>query len=126
MGRCSVLHQCVRKTLSDELAHAMKGHGIEWLFLPVSEELGADWTSSLRIALPKMYEAFKTGKKQVIHCDFGNNRSRSFVEAFYYFLTGEQFQDEYKGEFNHLAYNSKVGHLPPIEEIESWLPHKER
>ena len=108
---------------SAELVEAMKEHGIEWLHLPVSEELGSDWTSALETALPKMYEAYKAGKKKVVHCDFGNNRSRTFVESFYYLLTGEQFQDEYKGEVNHLAYNSKRGHLPPLEQTENLILH---
>ena len=106
---------------SSELVEAMKGHGIEWLHLPISEDLGSDWSSMLERALPKMYEAYKTGKKQVVHCDFGNNRSRTFVEALYYLLTGEQFQDEYKGEVNHLAYNCKRGHLPPLEQTEGQI-----
>lgn len=109
------------KPYSPELVKAMKEHGIEWVFLPVSEGMGADWTSALETALPRMYEAYKAGKRQVIHCDFGNNRSRTFVEAFYYLLTKEQFHDEYKGEINHLAYNCKRGHFPPIEEIVSKL-----
>jgi protein-tyrosine phosphatase len=105
------------KPYSEELVEAMKERGIEWVHLPVSEELGEDWTMALEAALPKMYEAYKEGKKQVVHCDFGNNRSRSFVEAFYYLLMGEQFQDEYKGEVNHLVYNCKRGHIPQIDEI---------
>lgn len=109
------------KSYSTELVDAMRGHGIEWMFLPVSEELGADWISALETALPIMYEMYKAGKKQVVHCDFGNNRSRTFVEVFYYLLKGEQFQDEYKGEINHLIYNCKRGHLPPIEEIKGWI-----
>ena len=102
---------------SSELVEALKGHSIEWVHLPVSEELGSDWTSALEMALPKMYEAYSARKKQVVHCDFGNNRSRTFVEALFYLLTREQFKDGYKGEVNHLVYNSKRGHLPPIEEI---------
>ena len=116
------VHFCINvseKPYSDELVEAMKIHGIEWMFLPTSEELGADWTMAMETALPKMYEAYNSGKNQVVHCDFGNNRSRTFVEAFFYLLTGEQFQDEYKGEVNHLVYNCKRGHLPPIEEIVS-------
>lgn len=57
----------------------------------------------------------------IVHCDFGNNRSRSFVEAFHYMVIGRQLEDEYKGEINHLAYNCKAGHLPPMEELESKL-----
>ena len=54
----------------------------------------------------------------IVHCDMGNNRSKSFVEAFYFLLKGEQYPDEYNGEYNHLIYNSKIGHLPPMEELE--------
>ncbi len=102
-----------------ELVEAMKEHNIEWIHLPVSEDLGSDWTKALETALPKMYEAYKAGKRQVVHCDFGNNRSRTFIEAFYFLLKGEQFQDEYKGEVNHLIYNCKRGHLPSLKETDN-------
>ncbi len=102
-----------------ELVDAMKEHNIEWIHLPVSEDLGSDWTKALETALPKMYEAYKAGKRQVVHCDFGNNRSRTFIEAFYFLLKGEQFQDEYKGEVNHLIYNCKRGHLPSLKETDN-------
>ena len=120
-GRVSFCINVSEKPYSAELVEAMRVHGIEWLYHPVSEDLGADWTSALEKALPKMYEAYKAGMRQVIHCDYGNNRSRTFIEAFYYLLTREQFQDEYKGEVNHLVYNCKRGHLPPIEEVISNL-----
>ena len=45
------------KPYSDELVSAMNEHGIEWMYLPVSEELGADWIPAIKTALPKMYEA---------------------------------------------------------------------
>lgn len=106
---------------SAELVEAMKEHGIEWIHLPVSEDLGSDWTNALETVLPKMIEAYKAGKKQVVHCDFGNNRSRTFIEAFYFLLKGEQFQDEYKGEVNHLVYNFKIGHFLSIEDLGSWI-----
>ncbi len=69
-------------------------------------------------ALPRMLYAYKLGSKQVVHCDFGNNRSRSFVEAFYYLLNNEHFPDEYKGAFNHLVYNCSIKHLPPLPQTE--------
>lgn len=56
-----------------------------------------------------------------VHCDFGNNRSRTFVEALYYCLHREHIEDEYRGEVNHLAYNCKIGHLLPLTETESLL-----
>lgn len=109
------------KPYSPELEAAMAAHGIEWAFWPVSEDGGARWWESLENGLKALDAAHKAGKKIVVHCDCGNNRSRSFVEAFHYMTTGKQLEDEYKGEINHLAYNCKVGHLPPMKELESKL-----
>ena len=109
------------KPYSAELMAAMQKHGISWFGCGVSEDEGADWFDALRWALRIMVTSYMTGIKMVVHCDFGNNRSRTFVEAFYYVLKGEQFHDEYKGEINHLVYNCKQGHLPPVEELEKHL-----
>ena len=83
-----------------------------------NEADGAQWLDSLITALPKMLFAYQAGQKQIVHCDFGNNRSRSFVEALYFRIRGEQLADEYKGELNHLAYNCKLGHLPMLSRTE--------
>lgn len=109
------------KPYARDLAEAMDARGIEWLFCPVSEEGGALWWDSLEKGLKALDVAYKAGKKIVVHCDCGNNRSRSYVEAFHFMITGKQLEDEYKGEINHLAYNCKVGHLPSIDETESKL-----
>ena len=106
------------KPYSPELRSDLEYLGIEWVHCPVSEEPGADWLPSFAEALPKVYRAFKDGKKQIVHCDLGNNRSRSLVEALYYAIHRKQFPDEYKGEINHLIYNCKEGHLPSIQELE--------
>lgn len=101
-----------------ELEEAFAQHGIEWLHCPISEEAGADWLDALSIALPKMYLAFKAGKKQIVHCGLGNNRSRTFAEALYFAIHRKELYDPYKDEINHLVYNCKVGHLPDISEME--------
>ena len=103
---------------SPELVEALAAHGIEWVHCPVSEEPGADWLESFAKALPQMYKAYKEGKNQIVHCDLGNNRSKCLVETFHYLLKHSQLEDEYKGEINHLAYNCKIGHLPPLEEVQ--------
>lgn len=109
------------KPYSSDLVKALREHGIEWIYCPVSEDDGALWLDSLMMALPKMLFAYEAGQKQIVHCDFGNNRSRSFVEALYYRIRGEQLADEYKGEFNHLVYNCKIGHLPMLSRTEEVL-----
>lgn len=111
------------KPYSPDLESAMMERGIEWLFCPLSEEKPAreDWTGPVYSAVSGLCQAYKDGKKMVVHCDFGNNRSRTLVEAFHYCLFGKHLEDEYKGEVNHLVYNSKVGHLPPLEKLEKGL-----
>ena len=106
------------KPYSKELVKAMAEHGIEWIHCPLSERDGASWWEAYSIALPRMLQALREGKKMVVHCDFGANRSRTLIEAFHYLLTGTEYADEYKGEFNHLAYNCKRGHLPELQETE--------
>ena len=95
----------------------MAGHGIEWLHCPVSEEDGADWYDSLQEGVRALYKAYSAGKKMIVHCDLGNNRSKSFVETLYYVLMGEHYHDEYKGAYNHLVYNWGIGHLPQTESL---------
>ena len=101
-----------------ELEAALAAHGIEWVHCPVSEEPGADWLDSFAVALPKMYRAYKDGKKQIVHCDMGNNRRRSFVEALYFAIVRKEYDDPYKGADNHLEYNCLQGHLSDIGEME--------
>ena len=106
------------KPYTPELEAAMAAHGIEWVHCPVSEDPGADWLDSFAAALPKMYRAYKDGKKQVVHCDMGNNRSPAFVEALYFAIERKEYDDPYKGADNHLVYNCIQGHLPVIGETE--------
>ena len=106
------------KPYSPEIRAAIEARGVEWHHWPISEESGADWLPAFADALPKLYLAYKAGKKIVVHCYLGNNRSRSLVEALYYAINRKHFSDEYKGEFNHLIYNCKEGHLPDVSELE--------
>lgn len=106
------------KPYTPELEAAMAVHGIEWVHCPVSEEPGADWLPSFADALPRLYLALKEGKKMIVHCDLGNNRSRSLVEALYFAIEHEEFDDPYKDADNHLEYNCVQGHLPDLGEWE--------
>ena len=106
------------KPYTPEFRSVIEARGIEWHHLPIPEEPGADWLPSFAEALPRLYLAFREGKKMIVHCDLGNNRSRSLVEALHFAVKHVHFPDEYKGEFNHLIYNCKEGHLPSIQELE--------
>ena len=107
------------KPYPEEIVSAMKEKGIYWIHCPVSEDEGTRWDESLDTALRALYKAvYHWENKVVVHCDWGNNRSRSFIEALAFLLTGKHIEDEYHGEINHLAYNCKIGHLPPLGELE--------
>lgn len=80
------------------------------------EERGEQWLGSLVSALPRMPVACKSGQKQVVHCDSGDNRGRTLVEAFHLLVKGGHLADEYKGSFSHRAYNCSIGFLPTLEE----------
>ena len=69
-------------------------------------------------------EADREGLSAIVHCDFGNNRSRVVAECFHYRKLGFQLEDPYKGAINHLVYNCSIGLLPPIEEMEIMIQKK--
>ena len=105
-----------------EIIKAMTEKGIQWEQISVSEtDFSMSWLQSLIKGVSSLNDAYKNGLKMVVHCDFGNNRSRTFIEAFHFFLTGEEFPDEYKSEFNHLAYNCKIGHFESLKDVEDAL-----
>ena len=106
---------------SFQLVKALADHGIEWVHCPLSEEVGADWLCSAAKALPKMYLAHRTGKKQIVHCDLGDNRSRAIVEALHFVILHKELEDPYRDAGNHLVYNCKEGHLPDLAEWERRL-----
>lgn len=110
------------KPYPPEIERAMKEKGIQWVHIPVSEtDFSESWLQPLIRGVNYLNDSYNKGMKMVVHCDFGNNRSRTFIEAFHYFLTGEELPDEYKGEMNHLAYNCKIGHLEEIAKVEEAL-----
>jgi len=93
---------------------------IRTYFFPLVEEGEDMGLSNLLQALRVLDASDKNGEKVLLHCECGNNRSRTVAEAFYYMKCGEQFEDEYKGYKNHLIYNCETGHLPK-EDMESIL-----
>lgn len=98
-------------TYSLEVGQALADRGICTYHFPLSEDYGADWRGNLLEALATLKAIVGRDERVVVHCGFGNNRSRTVVEALYYLLTGEMYQDEYKGFENHLLYNVSQGHF---------------
>lgn len=89
--------------------------------LPMKEERGAMDLLSLKLAVHFLILSENEGKRSIVCCDFGNNRSRTVIEAFHYVKMGYHFEDEYKGYLNHLIYNCEEGFLPPLADVEQEL-----
>ena len=89
--------------------------------LPMREGCRDMGLMSLKLAVHFLILSEKEGKRSIVCCDFGNNRSRTVIEAFHYVKMGYHFEDEYKGYKNHLIYNCESGFLPPLSEVEQHL-----
>ena len=95
--------------------------GIEFHHFPLEEEIDDIGWDNVKKAVKVLLQLNIQGKRMIVHCDFGQHRSRLVIEAFYFALFGEHFVDEYKGYDNHLIYNSKTQHLPDLQHIEDEL-----
>ena len=104
-----------------EVQTSLREHGVSVYNLPLVEEGPDMGLENIVKAVGILRDADRKGEKAIVHCTCGNNRSRTVVEAFHFVKTGVHHADEYKGEFNHLFYNSKEGHLPEISVIEDTL-----
>ena len=104
-----------------EITDAIIRKNMEYHHFPLAEEVhDIGWENLLRaVRTIARYDAQE--KRIIVHCNGGQNRSRTVVEAFHFVKTGKHITDEYKGFMNHLIYNSSSGYLPCIEEIESTL-----
>jgi len=106
---------------TSEIASLLEARGIRTYFFPLVEEGPDMGLENLLSAVRVLTKEDGEGNKVILHCMGGNNRSRTVAEAFCFHKTGEHFEDEYKGYFNHLLYNSANGHLPCREELEAAL-----
>ena len=89
--------------------------------LPLTE-IGSDMGfRNLLMAVKHLLLTDNFGKRSLVCCDFGVNRSRTVIEAFHFAKMGLHFADEYKGCLNHLIYNCEAGHLPPLSYVEHEL-----
>ena len=102
----------------EDAARLLEGRGISYIWLPLLEETEDIGYDAILKAVDEMLKHDEYGDRMIVHCDFGNNRSRTVVEAFHFAKMGFHLEDEYKGYQNHLIYNSESGFLPPICQIE--------
>lgn len=103
------------------IAAEIRARGMEYLQFPLSEGVDDMGWDNIKQAVALLLESDATNKRMVVHCDFGQHRSRVVVEAFHFAKYGTHLWDEYKGYDNHLIYDCLTGHLPPIDHVEQEL-----
>ncbi|MBQ3535891.1 MAG: dual specificity protein phosphatase family protein [Alistipes sp.] len=111
----------VSQHTNDDIANILKLKGIKYLHFPLEEEVNDIGWENIKQAIVELLQFDKTGNRIIVHCDFGQHRSRLVIEAFYFAKFGEHFSDEYKGCFNHLIYNCTNNHLPNLDVVENTL-----
>ena len=104
-----------------DVIKAIEAKGIRWYHFPLVEEGPDMGLENILAAVRKLMKADAAGEKVILHCSFGNNRSRTVAEAFHFKKMEFQLEDEYKGYSNHLAYNCGEGHLPKLEDMEQLI-----
>lgn len=111
----------VSQRFDQNIAKAIQTKGIEYRHLPLDEEVADIGWENIQQAVKLLLQYEQTRKNIIVHCDFGQHRSRLVIEAFHYAKYGKHIIDPYKGYDNRLKYNSAQGYLPHITYIESIL-----
>lgn len=120
-GRVGVVLNVSLEEHSETLKQAFEKRGIKCFHFPLVETGGNMGLDNILKAIRVLEEANSAGLPAVIHCNWGNNRSRVVAEAFHFRKMGFHLEDGYKGSFNHLAFNCKSGHLPSLPEMEGFI-----
>lgn len=105
----------------EEIKAGMARLGIRSFYLPLVETGDDMGIGNILRAVQILELADTEGASAIVHCGFGNNRSRVVAECFHYRKLGFQLEDGYKGARNHLEYNCSIGLLPPLLEVESMI-----
>ena len=111
----------VSKYFDPKIAKAIEDKHIEYLHFPLDEEVADIGWNNIKEAVKHLLRYDKEDKRMIVHCDFGQHRSRLVIEAFYYAKYGEHFIDKYKDFDNHLIYDCQTKHLPELEIVENEL-----
>ena len=111
----------VSQNYDEQIAVELKSRGATYYHFPLDEEVEDIGWDNVSRAVTTILAYDKEGKRVVVHCDFGQHRSRLVIEAFHFAKFGKHFNDPYKGYDNHLIYNCKTSHLPPMDIVEIGL-----
>jgi protein-tyrosine phosphatase len=123
-GRVGVVINVSKKPYPDEIKQAFAQYkNIKFWHIPLTEKGDDMGLESILRCVSILEEADKNGIPAIVHCGIGINRSRLVAECYHYRKMGFQLEDRYHGAFNHLAYNSSIGLLPPLDEVEARLDY---
>ena len=111
----------VSQRFEENIANELVKRGAEYFHFPLDEEVDDIGWDNIIKAVEVLLRFDAQEKRMVVHCDYGQHRSRLVVEAFHYAKLGSHFIDSYKGYDNHLIYNCKTSHLPPMDIVEIGL-----
>ena len=111
----------VSQRFEENIANELVKRGVEYFHFPLDEEVDDIGWDNIIKAVEVLLRFDEQEKRMVVHCDYGQHRSRLVVEAFHYAKLGSHFIDSYKGYDNHLIYNCKTSHLPPMDIVEIGL-----
>ena len=95
--------------------------GIIAKFTPLTEKDGDMGYQTILNAVSDLLYLDRQGKRCLVCCAFGVNRSRTVIEAFHYAKMGFHIDDEYDEFQNHLICNCMNGFLPPLQKVEADL-----
>lgn len=90
---------------SDRLAAMFAQRGITTVHLPMGECVDGMRAEDICTAVKLLTGYDIADERAVVHCDFGQNRSRTVIEALHYAKYGRHFEDNYKDCLNHLTCN---------------------
>ena len=95
--------------------------GIIAKFTPLTEKDGDMGYQTILNAVSDLLYWDRQGKRCLVCCAFGVNRSRTVIEAFHYAKMGFHIDDEYDEFQNHLICNCMNSFLPPLQKVEADL-----
>ncbi len=90
-----------------EIISLYQSLGISYHHFPTKEECEEMNWCNIKAAAKVLINNINADIPTIVHCIGGNNRSPMIVECAYYALHGSHLADEYRGEPNHLIYNSR-------------------
>lgn len=104
----------------DSVKSAIIDKGISYYHLPMEERPQMSVVPLLQ-AVRLLVKQDTKGGHMIVHCLFGNNRSRTVADAFYFVKMGYHRPPLDENDVNRLIYNCEQGFLPPLMEMEQIL-----